>query len=299
MDATKCVSNALWIEYSKGLLNAKTLAEVQAHAAQCEICADIKEGIDAMKKPVQLEEQVASLDQKIEDRFNPKKAKVIPLLNWVVAIAAMLIAVVGLIYLSQEMNTTPQTIVLKTDTIYLDTPRIVNVPAIAMETPKLAKKSVVKPHIPLPPTENNLDDVKEESAMAAPAIMEAMPEVTKTLETEDLALNSREVKQIESKSEKVTTSKVASVTFNTPNDSLKMLHAYAMFEAKAYAAAVQVLSQIVVNKKSPNYYEALYLAAQCNAKLDNIAEAKMQLKNIPKRVVPYGFKADSLLQTMP
>jgi hypothetical protein len=78
-----------------------------------------------------------------------------------------------------------------------------------------------------------------------------------------------------------------------------MLHAYAMFEAKAYAAAVQVLSQIIANKKSPNYYEALYLAAQCNAKLDNIAEAKTQLKNIPKRVVPYGFKADSLLQTMP
>lgn len=299
MDATKCVSNALWIAYSKGLLNAKTLAKVQAHAAQCEICADIKEGIDAMKNPVQLEEQIASLDQKIEDRFNPKKDKVIPLMNWVVAIAAMLIAVVGLIYISQEMNTTPQTIVLKTDTIYLDTPRIVSVPAIAMEAPKPAKKSVVKPHIPVPPTVHSLDDVKEESDMAAPSVMEALPVETKALETEDLALNSRELKEIESKSKKVTTSKVAIVTFNTPNDSLKMLHAYAMFEAKSYVAVLQVLSQIMANKKSPNYYEALYLAAQCNAKLDNITEAKSQLKNIPKRVVPYGYKADSLLKTMP
>jgi hypothetical protein len=246
-----------------------------------------------------LEEQIASLDQKIEDRFSPKKAKVIPLMNWVVAIAAMLIAVVGLIYLSQEMNSTPQTIVLKTDTIYLDTPRIVSVPAIAMETPKPTKKSIVKPHIPVPPTENSIDDVKEESVMAAPAVMEALPEVAKALETEDLAVNSREVKELESKSKKVTTSKVASVTFNSPNDSLKMVHAYAMFEAKSYVVVLQVLNQIMANKKSPNYYEALYLAAQCNAKLDNIAEAKTQLKNIPKRVVPYGYKADSLLKTMP
>ncbi|MBU3663497.1 MAG: tetratricopeptide repeat protein [Bacteroidetes bacterium] len=299
MDTTKCLSDALWIDYSKGLLNANTLAKVQAHAAQCEICADIKEGIDAMKMPNQLEERIASLDQKIEDRFSPKKAKVIPLMNWVVAIAAILIAVVGLIYLSQEMNTTPQTIVLKMDTIYLDTPRIVSVPAIAMETPTPAKKLIVKPHIPVPPTENSIDDVKEESAMAAPVVMEAMPEVTKALETEDVAVNSRELKQIESKWDKVTTSKVASVTFNTPNDSLKMLHAYSMFGANAYTSAVQVLSQITANKKSPNYYEALYLAAQCNAKLDNIAEAKAQLKNIPRRIIPYGFKADSLLKTMP
>lgn len=299
MDTTKCVSNALWIEYSKGLLNAKTLAQLQAHVSQCEICADIKEGIDAMKVPNQLDEKIASFDQKIEDRFSPKKAKVIPLMNWVVAIAAILIAVVGLIYLSQEMNTTPQTIVLKTDTIYLDTPRIVSVPAIAMETPKPAKKSIVKPHIPVAPTENSIDDVKEESVVAAPAVMEAVPEVAKALEAEDLAVNSREVKQIESKSKKVATSKVASVTFNTPNDSLKMLHAYSMVDANAYTSAMQVLSQIIANKKSPNYYEALYLAAQCNVKLNNIAEAKAQLKNIPKRIIPYGFKADSLLKTMP
>lgn len=303
MDATKCVSNAIWIDYSKGLLDAKTLEQVIAHAAQCEICADIKEGIDAMEVPNNLETKVASLDQKIEDRFKAKQAKVIPLMPWFVAIAAILIAVVGLVYVSNEINKTPQTIVLKTDTIYLDTSSIKSVPAIAMEVPKPTKKTIVKPYTPAPPAINSMDDAEGINEIAASKEIEAealptLSESPKAL-TEDVAAENIELKQVESKSTKRASTRVAQVVFNAPSDSVKMVHAYSMFNANAYEPAIQILSQILSDKNSPNYYEALYLSAVCNVRLNKIAEAKKQFKNIPKGLIPYGLKADSVLKTIP
>lgn len=55
MDTTKCISDKDWERYSRNQLAAEEKAQLEFHVASCEICADIKEGIDSMKSPSNLE----------------------------------------------------------------------------------------------------------------------------------------------------------------------------------------------------------------------------------------------------
>ncbi len=73
MDEQNCISELNWLKYSAGELNADEIRLLNSHCQNCEICSDIKEGIDAMKTPAALESQIINIkyqiDQKTKKRF--------------------------------------------------------------------------------------------------------------------------------------------------------------------------------------------------------------------------------------
>ena len=73
MDELNCISEQNWLKYSAGELNADEIRLLNSHCQNCEICSDIKEGIDAMKSPAALESQIKNIknqiDQKTKKRF--------------------------------------------------------------------------------------------------------------------------------------------------------------------------------------------------------------------------------------
>lgn len=73
MDEQNCISEQNWLKYSVGKLNADEIRLLNSHCQNCEICSDIKEGIDAMKTPAALESQINNIknqiDKKTKKRF--------------------------------------------------------------------------------------------------------------------------------------------------------------------------------------------------------------------------------------
>ena len=68
MDEFNCISDQEWEAYSMGKLNAKQVYSIQQHCAQCEMCNDIKQGIDLMNDSSQLKSFVGSVKSEVDAR---------------------------------------------------------------------------------------------------------------------------------------------------------------------------------------------------------------------------------------
>ena len=66
MDTTKCISDITWQAYAAGKLAAAEVQALHAHAAGCEICADMLEGIEAMPDKTQLDIRIQSISNDID-----------------------------------------------------------------------------------------------------------------------------------------------------------------------------------------------------------------------------------------
>ncbi len=103
MDATECLNNTQWEAYSQGKLAAQEHALMQSHMLTCELCADIKEGIDAMANPDQLVHIVGKLNTAIDKQLATKKARILPIYYWLSAAAILLVSLSVLFFqLPQE-----------------------------------------------------------------------------------------------------------------------------------------------------------------------------------------------------
>ena len=67
MDSQHCISDQHWQQYAAGKADTALLHAIEVHITSCEICADIKEGIDAMTKPSELPNYVALLNKKANE----------------------------------------------------------------------------------------------------------------------------------------------------------------------------------------------------------------------------------------
>src|SRR4051794_36010487 len=63
---TDCITNAAWIAYANKSLTAAELQLLETHVLTCEICTDIKEGIDTMSQPAGLENKMLMLQKKVD-----------------------------------------------------------------------------------------------------------------------------------------------------------------------------------------------------------------------------------------
>jgi hypothetical protein len=66
MDTTKCISDITWQAYAAGKLAAAEVQALHAHAASCEICADMLAGIEAMPDKTQLDVRIQSISNDID-----------------------------------------------------------------------------------------------------------------------------------------------------------------------------------------------------------------------------------------
>lgn len=100
-----CISDAVWEQYALRKLPEPALAKLEAHCRNCEICSDIKEGIDLMAHPAGLPGRVALLKQRAR-QYN-KPVKKLPV-YWLASAAALFLIAVSLSWLFFT-NRQPQT----------------------------------------------------------------------------------------------------------------------------------------------------------------------------------------------
>lgn len=93
MDKQPCITDQLWLGYSNKTLSQPETDMILNHAATCEVCADIKEGIDAMSQPATLGNAVSSINKKVDDYLEPKRKLGV---FWYWSAAAVLVLGIGL-----------------------------------------------------------------------------------------------------------------------------------------------------------------------------------------------------------
>lgn len=98
MDTTHCINNPTWELYAANKLASEELAVLQKHAKTCELCGDIKEGIDAMPKPELLGAEVENLNKKVDKHLATTKRKRLPIWYWSAAAVLLLSLGIGFIY---------------------------------------------------------------------------------------------------------------------------------------------------------------------------------------------------------
>lgn len=104
MDTIHCINNETWELYAANKLAEKELAALQKHANTCELCSDIKEGIDAMPKPDLLGVEVEKLNKKVDKHLAPPQRKRMPIWYWSAAAALLISLGIGFIYTRTNTN---------------------------------------------------------------------------------------------------------------------------------------------------------------------------------------------------
>lgn len=94
MDTAQCISNEMWEGYAQKTLSPDQLQVLQQHVAGCELCADMKEGIDTLPHPETLPQTVAAINAEVDEYLKPKRKRMVVLWYW--SAAAVLLIGLGI-----------------------------------------------------------------------------------------------------------------------------------------------------------------------------------------------------------
>lgn len=94
MDIAQCISNEIWEGYAQKTLSPNQLQALQQHVAGCELCADMKEGIDTLEHPETLPQTVAAINAEVDEYLKPKRKRMAILWYW--SAAAVLLIGLGI-----------------------------------------------------------------------------------------------------------------------------------------------------------------------------------------------------------
>lgn len=94
MDTAQCISNEMWEGYAQKTLSPNQLQALQQHVAGCELCADMKEGIDTLAHPEMLPQTVAAINAEVDEHLKPKRKRMAILWYW--SAAAVLLVGLGI-----------------------------------------------------------------------------------------------------------------------------------------------------------------------------------------------------------
>jgi hypothetical protein len=334
MDTTKCISNSQWEAYSKGLLTAQELGSVQAHAAVCELCADIKEGIDLMAKPALLSQQVTQIQQKVDIRIKPKRGKIIGIIAFVAAAAAIVAIANGFLFMAQE--DAAQQVVYQpslpatTDSVQTDT-NSKKMLALELPKPQKSKTPPLTKQATLPIPEQvpaNSDAVMTEDVAEPIMVDDASVSKIEKMELDagveqKSAPTNEQVKALTQTTETLAKLKAktsykqkniypapANVSQNNLNnlylnhievlpvgDSNNIAIARGLLAQQQFAAGLSKVQAIAQDSSSAYYHEAMFLAAQSLVGLNRTKAATKYLMEIIKTQNPYRDRAKSLLES--
>ena len=96
MDTTHCISDTMWEGYAQKTLSPADMLTLQKHAEVCELCADIKEGIDNLSNPETLPQIVAQINADVDTYLKPKRKKLTIL--WYSSAAAVVLVALGIVW---------------------------------------------------------------------------------------------------------------------------------------------------------------------------------------------------------
>ena len=314
MDTLVCLNNTIWEAYANKTISQADFIYMNNHVKSCEICADVKEGIDTMTDSKLLVNKVNKVDSEV-DVLIKQKNKTKPLIYYWSAAAVLFISV-GLFWYN--------TLDFKEEIALKETFK--PVPKSEIELPQ---KDSIYNYAPTQIKENNINnnlaevykptEVKEEEITMIQMESTADMEMVKSVESEEPQIESKvafaakydtvslarndDLKSKENVSQKVismasvTTTKKSKtpsipaainnnamnnnsdfisnqVTNNSFIDSVNFAKAQKAFNENHFDTCINLLNNIQINQRS-NYYEnALYLSAQTYLKQNKKAEAK-------------------------
>jgi hypothetical protein len=311
-----CVDNQIWKAYAKNTIGKKDLKYIQNHVSTCEICADIKDGIDAMPKPQKLPKRIKKINLAV-DQYIIKKNKTKYMIWFGGAAAAAAICVcVGLVWFLFGLK--KENIALKTDekeSVFTQTDSLIMPPAVSETPEKLAlnKESDSKPIVKSKPkrlSENKITESEMVIAMNAAEQSAIQDEVSN--DTKGKAV------ETESQSENIVSKDSDVARSNLATPALANSEAVQVSKSKkSIASAIQTTlysqaQQTFINSKfdsclfyinkidsqSINYQDALFLKAQVFLKKNDSASAKIILNDLLKMKAANSKQAEELLQSI-
>ncbi|MFA9215118.1 MAG: tol-pal system YbgF family protein [Candidatus Methylacidiphilales bacterium] len=230
MDTNTCIDNNIWEAYANNTISEANLIYMENHVKTCELCADMKEGIDAMLVPSLLVDRVNKVNKSVDEIVKQKNNKKYLLTYW--SAAAVLLIAVGLFWfnytnlapqLAQNESTLKSPSVLnETDSIYNYVPPKTNAKKEELALNKEQKQTIIKSVPAEVLTEKSveaekadMDDVSaieigQKNAGIAESDM-AIPEVKMEVQTETVTAKDKApaIAKTESKKKVEITSKAA------------------------------------------------------------------------------------------
>ncbi|MCB9251287.1 MAG: hypothetical protein H6605_02370 [Flavobacteriales bacterium] len=119
----KHIEDDIWKKYSEGSLSKNELERIEMHIVDCEICRDMKEGLDALIVPGELNQFLKNLEEKIDKQIHKQTSR--PLWVYYSAAAGILALAVAFSWLifktdSSGLVIKDRTISLPSDTLRID-----------------------------------------------------------------------------------------------------------------------------------------------------------------------------------
>lgn len=105
MDTNTCIDNNIWEAYANKTISQANLIYMENHVKTCELCADMKEGIDAMLDKSLLVDRVDKVNKAVDEIVKQKNSKKYLLTYW--SAAAVLLIAAGLFWFNYT-NLAPQ-----------------------------------------------------------------------------------------------------------------------------------------------------------------------------------------------
>jgi hypothetical protein len=105
MDTNTCIDNNIWEAYANKTISQANLIYMENHVKTCELCADMKEGIDAMLDKSLLVDRVDKINKEVDEIIKQKNSKKYLLTYW--SAAAVLLIAAGLFWFNYT-NLAPQ-----------------------------------------------------------------------------------------------------------------------------------------------------------------------------------------------
>jgi TolA-binding protein len=314
MDTLVCLNNTIWEAYANKTISQADLIYMNNHVKSCEICADVKEGIDAMLDTKLLVDKVNKVNSEVDVLIKQKNKKQPFIYYW--SAAAILFISVGLFWyntldfkeeiaLKETFKPAPKSEIElpQKDSVYNYAPPQIKENNIYNNLAEVYKPTEVKEEeIPMIQMESTADMEMVKSVESEEPQIESKVAFAAKYDTVSLARND-DLKSKENVSQKVismasvTTTKKgklpsipAAVNNNAMSnnsdfisnqvinnsfiDSVNFAKAQKAFNENHFDTCINLLNNIQINHSS-NYYEnALYLSAQTYLKQNKKAEAK-------------------------
>jgi len=338
MDTLACINNTIWEAYANKTISQTDLIYMTNHVKTCEICDDIKEGIDALPMPELLVNRVDKVKIAVDEIIKQKLNKKSFIYYW--SAAAILFLSVGLFWyntldLKQEMalketfKPAPKNEVEipQKDSIYKDVPpKIIENKTDKNLAENYRESEVKKEEVLMPQMESVADMEMEKSVLAEEPQIEFKAAAAAKYDTTTLAQNN-DLKSKENVSQKsiskasVSTTKKSKmpsfpaalsnnamnnnsdfisnqVTNNSFIDSVNYTKAQKAFNENHFDSCLNLLNNIQTNPRSSFYEDALYLSAQTCLKQNKKTEAKNVLNVLINLKGKKQKEAKRLLKTV-
>lgn len=314
MDTLACLNNTIWEAYANKTISQADFIYMNNHVKTCEICADVKEGIDTMPESKLLVDKIDKVNNKV-DLLIKQKNKTRPLIYYWSA-AAILFISVGLFWYNaldfkeeiafkETLKPGPKSEIElpQKDSIYnYVLPQIKgnNIDKNLAEVYKSTKVKTEEVSIPQVESIADLEMVKsmesEEPQMEFKAAAAAKYDTVSLARKDDFRSKENVIQKAISMAN-VTTSKKGKmpsipaaannnamnnnsdfvsnqVTNNSLIDSVNFSKAKKAFNENHFDSCLNLLNIIQINPRSNYYEDALYLSAQTYLKQNKKVEAK-------------------------